>query len=516
MRALIREISRTLGFNPLPIAWLRDTWRMRKRVRDFEMRHPPKQDAIRFAIVVMPWGGTPVPWFSLVCGLLLASSGNKVTFIVDDMPFGEHGLSFRFQIGCMRAVLRLLRDRHDIITLSDHALSGALTHAAQQSVERLAELNAVWALRGEIKVAGRQRYTERAIRQLSASYAVIAGIQLGDRYDALFVPGGVWGSSGVWVEHARAAGVRVASYDSGGYSNLLLAVNGVACQLQDIPRAFSLLKTHAASREEQAFIIESTLAEIGRRRSGTDNFSSQMQGTLATDGRFARAVLVALNSSWDSAALGLHAVFENNTQWIVETTKYLLEHTPASVIVRQHPVERLDIARTSDDYRSLLTHHFGEHPRLHFVAANEPVNSYDLLEQVAAVVVHTSTIGTEAAAYGKAVVTGSASYYADLGFVRKATNLAQYWQYLSDAVSGRYVVTPAMRDDALWCYYLTQCCNWVFTPFTPTDFAEWSRHDLDQLGQHESVRAVIQALEQNIPVAFLNHLARLEHQPRQG
>jgi hypothetical protein len=364
-----------------------------------------------------------------------------------------------------------------------------------------------------MQVAGRRRHTELATRQLCASYRAIAGMQLGGRYDAIFVPGGVWGSSGIWVEHARAAGVRVASYDSGGYGNLLLAVNGIACQLQDIPRAFSLLKTHAASAEERAFIVESTLAEIGRRRSGVDKFGSQMRDTLASDGRFAGAVLVALNSSWDSAALGLHEVFESNTQWIVETTKYLLENTPAPVVVRQHPVERLDIARTSDDYRSLLTGHFGNHPRLHFIAADEPVNSYDLLEQVAAVVVHTSTIGTEAAAYGKAVVTASDSYYSDLGFVRKATSLAQYRQYLSDAVSGRCVVTPAMRNDALYCYYLTQCCNWVFTPFTPMDFVEWSRHPVGQLGEHESVRAIIQALEQNVPVAFLNHLARLERQP---
>ena len=362
-------------------------------------------------------------------------------------------------------------------------------------------------------MAGRQRHIDRGIRQLRASYAAIASVQLRDRYDVLFVPGGVWGSSGIWVDRARAAGVRVASYDSGGYQNLLLAVDGIACQLQDIPRAFSLLRMSAAPRDQQEFIVESTLAEIARRRSGVDKFSSQMPSTSVSEGRFAGAVLVALNSSWDSAALGLHTVFNSNAEWIVETTKYLLEHTAATVIVRQHPVERLDIARTTDDYRSLLAHHFGNNPRVHFIAADEPINSYDLIEQVTAVVVHTSTIGTEAAAHGKAVVTGSASYYADLGFVWRAASLAEYRQYLSDAVSGRLVVTPSMRDDALCCYYLTQCCNWVFTSFTPSAFMDWSRNDLDQLCRQESVRAVITALEQNIPVAFLNHLAHLEHQP---
>lgn len=512
MPPLNQILARMLGVNPLPMTWLRDTRRMRKLVGGFEMKHQPKQGAIHFAVVVMPWCGTPVPWFSLAWGLLLASNGNKVSFILDDMPFGEEGLSTRFQLGCIRLVLRLLREHHDVITLSDYLSSAALDHPAQQLIDRLAELNAVWLLRGEMTEAGRQRHIERANRQLRASYGAIASVLQGRRYDTMLVPGGVWGSSGVWVEHARAAGVRVASYDSGGHGNLLLAVNGIACQLQDIPRAFSLLKADAASREKQEFIIEAALAEIGRRRSGVDKFASQMQDTRKVDARFAGAVLMALNSSWDSAALGLHAVFQNSTEWIVETTKYLLDNTSAPVIIRQHPVERLQIARSSDDYRGLLMRHFGNHPRLHFIAADEPVNSYDLLEQAVAVVVYTSTIGTEAAAHGKPVVTASRSYYSDLGFVRKAASVAQYRQYLSDAVSGRHVITPAMRDDALYCYYLTQCCNWVSTPFNVADFAEWSRHDLHQLNQHESVKAIIRALERNIPIAYLNHLARIEPQ----
>jgi hypothetical protein len=513
MHAFERLFSRLLGFNPVPLTWLRDTRRMRRFVAAIGAKRAPKADAARFAIVVMPWCGTAVPWFSLVCGLLLASNGNKVAFIVDDMPFGDETLSFKFQLRCIGLVMRVLRDRYEMVTLSGQVPRASLDPAAQQLVDRLAKLNAVWALRGEMKEAGRQRHIERATRQLRASYAAIASVPLHGRYDVLFVPGGVWGSSGIWVDRAKAADVRVASYDSGAYHNLLVAVDGIACQLQDIPRAFSLLKTGASSREQHEFIVESTFAEMARRRSGSDKFGSQIRGAVATDGRFAGAVLVALNSSWDSAALGLHTVFDSNAEWIVETTRYLLEQTDATVIVRQHPVERLDIARTTDDYRSLLAQNFGNHPRLHFIAADEPVNSYELLEQIAAVVVHTSTIGTEAAAHGKVVVTASASYYADLGFVLRATNLAQYQQYLSDAVAGRHVVTPAMRDDALRCYYLTQCCNWVFTPFTPAAFVEWSCHNFDQLRQQENVGAVIQALEQNIPIAFLNHRSRLDHQP---
>jgi len=508
MRQMIGRLTLRPWLDRLPIVWFRDTQRMRRLVSNFSPSHLEKRGAVRVAIVIMPWCGSAVPWFSLVCGLLLAASGNKVSFVLDDMPFGDAGRGWRFQLACIRSVLKLLRGRHEILALHDYATDGALTASARRSIEELATLNVVWAQRGESNMPARD--VQQASRQLEASHGAIARVLQSTQFDALFVPGGVWGSSGIWVAHARAADVRVASFDSGGYGTLLLAVNGIACQLQDIPRAFSLLKTLSNSPLEQAFIAESAQAEMEKRRAGTDKFSSQIQGARTMDPRFAGAALVALNSSWDSAALGLHAVFESTQAWIVETVKYLLENTSAPVIVRQHPVERLEIARSSDDYRSLLRQHFGSHPRLHFVAAEDPVNSYDLLAQVAAVVVYTSTIGIEAAANGTPVVTESRSYYSDLGFVRRATSLAQYHKLLSEAVSGLSPVTPAMRNDALTCYYLTQCCNWVFTSFNVPDFQEWSRRDLHLLAQEVSVRTIVRAIEDDVPVSYLNHLAKLE------
>lgn len=495
-----------VGFNPL--AWLRDTRRMRRLAAEFRDASPAERsDGVRFVVVITPWMGTAVPWFSLACGLLLASRGNRVTFVVDDLAFGINPTRFRFVVQRILSVLDELRGSRQVIRLSTVAPPAG---NQAESVDALAELNAVWLLRGEMSSEGRAAYVAQTRRELARSDGAIAGVLAAGAFDAIFVPGGVWGSTGLWTRHARARGIRVASFDSGGYGTLMLAVNGIASQLQDIPRAFELLKAHAGSDAERALIARSASEEMDRRRAGTDKFASQVQQTVRPDERFRGGVLVALNSSWDSAALGLHAVFANSTEWIVETVKHLLEHTSAPVIVRQHPAERLEIARTSDDYRGLLTRTFGAHPRLHFIAADEPVNSYDLLEQVAAVVVYTSTIGTEATVRGKPVITASNSYYADLGFVRKATSLEQYRDLLVEAAEGRCAVTQRMREDAQWCYYLTQCCNWVFSPFNPEGFSDWGRYSLLELGRHDKVRTTVQALEDGTPVAYLNHLAKLD------
>ena len=464
----------------------------------------------RFAVLVMPWLGTDVPWFSTVFGLFLSRKGNEVVFVVDDLPFGNNPVRFNFILWCISSVLKHIAKRHTIIRLSAYSAAGTLLPAEAASVGKLAAFNAVWALKGETRTKGRKRYVEIITKQLTASYVAVKALIADNSFDVMLIPGGVYSSSGVWEECASKAGIRVASYDGGAYGVLLLCANGVSAQLQDIPRAFSILKSRPDFEHERQYLSETALTEMQRRRAGTDKFSSQMNVETEKNLKFNNGVLIALNSSWDSAALGLHVVFESSAQWIVETTRWLLDNTESDIIVRQHPVERLDIARTTDDYRKLLAANFGDNARVHFIAADAPVNTYDLLNAVKTVVVYTSTIGTEAAVLGKVVLTPSRSYYSSLGFVWNADTREKYFNHLSNAVKGSYSVNQAMKDDAICCYYLTQCCNWISTPFNPSDFADWSKFNLSDLYMLAPVQLSLASIQDNVPAAVLNHLTRLK------
>ncbi len=509
MRTLMNALSRRWGFSPL--GWLRNTWRMQAWARALgPAASPPAADASRICVVITPWLDTSVPWYTLAIGLLLSHRGNRVTFVLDGSPFGNKPARHRFVMACLRFVLNRLPQACTLVELPVPHGAAAVDTATQAAIDRLARLNAVWALRGEMVDAGRADYTRLCAAQMAAADQPIAQLLQSQAMDLLFVPGGVYGMSGLWVRHARLAGVRLASFDAGGFQTMMLACNGIACQLHDIPAAFSQLKDSCAKdADEQRFAMDSALAEMARRRAGLDKFSSQIQGGHGGDARYDGAVLLALNSSWDAAALGLHLVYRDNSEWIVETVRYLLEHTDAPVIVRQHPAERLPIASTTDDYRALLQQHFGTPARLHFIAAEETVNSYELLERVAAVVVYTSTIGTEAAALGKVVITPSSSYYAGLGFVWQCSDVASYQAQLAAAAAGRLQVSDAMRAEAHLCYYLTQCCNWVFSRFNPSDFQDWVGVPARQLLAEPAVDKVLTSLQHNIPMAVLNHRAAL-------
>lgn len=508
MRKLIHALTRALGFSPL--GWLRNTWRMRRWVGGLAPVAPPAAGAAHIGLVITPWLDTAVPWYTLAVGLLLARRGNRVTFLLDDNPFGDNPTRFRWVLRALRFVLNHLPRGAEVVVLPAAPASHTVDEATTSSIQRLAHLNTVWAMRGETLAAEHQPFTRLCESQLAAAQPRIAQLVRPATFDLLFIPGGVYGTSGLWTALARAANIRVSSFDAGGYLTVMLACDGIACQLQDIPVAFRQLKQRIALQPtEQQLAMTTGLAEMNKRRQGVDAFASQVKGGHGGDARYDGAVLLALNSSWDAAALGLHTVFKDNTDWIVQTVRFLLEHTSVPVIVRQHPAERLEIARTTDDYGSLLQQHFGNHPRLHFIAAQETINSYALLERVAAVVVYTSTIGTEAAALGKPVITPSSSYYSGLGFVWQCQDLASYQACLRRAAERQLVLTEAMRIDAQLCYYLTQCCNWVFTPFNPSDFQDWSVIDAEQLNVDTQVQRILESIQDNVPVATLNHRARV-------
>lgn len=505
---MLKKLKNFIGFNP--VAWIKNTRRMLQLASEMSPTAAKSKEGLYAGVVVTPWLGTSVPWFTVGIGLLLARKGHQVTFILDDFVFGKNRLRYSFVLACLRTVLHRIEQRHKVVVMSQVDAEKVLEVDASSQIRKLAVLNTVWEFRGEMKSEGRSAFEDLCEKQLQVAYAPIKRTVSENKFDLLFMPGGVWGTTGIWAATAQAAGTRIGSFDSGGYGTAMLAVDGIACQLQDIPKAFALMSQEADAQKSKLAASEEALVEMERRRSGVDPFMSQIMGTTGGDDRHNGAILLALNSSWDSAALGLHAIFQNNTDWIIQTVKFLLENTSTPVIVRQHPAERLEIARTTDDYAALLRDNFGSHSRLHFIAAADKINSYELMSRVSAIVVYTSTIGIEAAAYGKPVITPSRSYYSNLGFVYKATSRTQYQDLLLRSVAKDLNLSDKQKSDALICFYLTQCCNWIFTQFNPADYSDWSKRSLVDWFNDKEVSKMLYSLGNNVPIAYLNHLERIQ------
>ena len=98
---------------------------------------------------------------------------------------------------------------------------------------------------------------------------VSIAISLVHNPDYIIIPGGGYSITGLWIELGKIYNCRIASIDS-GFGIILISTDGIAANLDDIPRAIGLLK-----KKSDRYVFNQARKELEKRRLGKDKFSSQ-------------------------------------------------------------------------------------------------------------------------------------------------------------------------------------------------------------------------------------------------
>lgn len=452
-------------------------------------------------VVVAPWVSTAVPWYSIMLAIGLARRRRKVILLWDDTGFPEPNVDQqnRAIAGVLGHVGRYL----PVVRLSEQPAHPS-SETDGRAIATLTSHNATWRLRGAAPAERDLRWARDVEASLTRALPLVRSALGRDDHACVLVPGGVYGTSGLFRLAAEDRGCRVATYDADLHV-VQLCVSGVAAQHGDVPRAFDALWNSREDSRREA--IATARAEFDSRSESTDRYGFQRlpaQAEISTD---VDAVLMPLNVEWDTAALGRHLHFTDTVDWITSTITEILELNECPVIVRQHPSERRALQRSRLDIGTILQERFGDDPRCRFVPAESEVNTYDLLASARLVLPFVSTIGIEAAALGKPVLVSGASYYADLGFVWSAASRDEYFELLRRGVLGDLPPLADQRDRAWICYYLAAVRNRIWTEFTPQpdDFWKWCRRPPDSLFAEPEVSDLLEAIDTDVPVALLRH-----------
>lgn len=450
------------------------------------------------AVLVCPWVWTTVPWYAITLGLLL-SEKKRVTFIIDDVFNGPSRLSYGIQLKSIKSVSKLLKGKFKIVFLSEVKIkSSGITHP---EIVDFCEWNTIHEMRGESLAREERGYFNKMLSSYERAYPYVYSLLKESNYEYVLLPGGIKNSSGVFNIASRNTENRFCSFDSGP-ADLLIASNGIAAHLYDIKEAYLLYKSEFKSVETAR---QKAIEETNKRLGGTSYYSYlSKQDNPKEYEVFENSVLIALNSSWDSAALGLHTVFKDSIEWIVESIKYILENTDKKVVIRQHPVEKYDFASTTDDYKEIIKTYFGDNDRVIVVDAHSKVNTYKLFKYASAMLAYTSTVGIEATMVGLPVISESKNYYADFGFVFSGTSKGEYFNLIKKACNKELKVTEEMVLMAQDCYFLTQLCNWSFSDFNPcVNFEDWVSTDLESIKERNDVEQIVQSIDENIPFSWI-------------
>lgn len=479
-------------------------------LRSVDFNFPPATGK-PIGVILAPIVGTPAPWFFAMIAIGLRRHGRNVILIYDDVDFEfPSAVSyFQMQQKYIAQVVERLAPHFPIRRLSE-VMPEPLQTDDSEHLDWLVALNMRWWRRaGPItpnlkNVAERERHCLE--EHLARTYGLLAQVP----FDSIVTVGGLIGQGASFLRAARRHDTRFVTCD-GSFGCLLVCPDGNAALQSDLTPAFrAFWETSAPS--EITFAIESAKREFALRSRGQDKKQFQTQTHRGASALQAE-VVITLNVEWDSSALGRHVIFQDSGEWLRESVEFILNQNK-SVIVRQHPSERHVFAKSDFDPPTLLGPEICANPNFHFVAAGDPVNTYDLLETTKLVLTYVSTIGIEAAAMGKNVIAVGNSYYAPLGFVYAPKTRAEYFARIAQGLDNRLPTLPNQQERAWVMYYLGQVCNRVFTDFTPQppDFWRWVRRTPKTLLNDVIYQRILTAIEQNVPMSLLNHENRWKQQ----
>lgn len=446
------------------------TDRALKRFKKFSPSQTSKASQA-IGILVTPWGETAVPFFSLEIACKLAHEGHYVQVIWDSVDtFGN--ASRRMEIKQIERVLDEVRRHFTIVSPLD--FTPGSTPDPAFFPELLLE-NAIKKVGGE---TGAEEFIaehpaqvdvfRRHIRQVSAL------LQASD-FKWILIPGGAWATGSVYAAVARVLALEFTTFDC-GQGSLFVAHNAIAAHFSEIQAGtMALKKMLPADSSLQEEIVSGSQEQLKIRMSGLDDFRLQPIASAGGSGN-SWDILVPLNLRWDSAALCRQNLFPMVGAWLRELLTWLRSHPKVTMAIRQHPCERLPGCAGVDDYGAIVAEYSDLKERVCYFAADEIVNSYDLILGAKVVLPYTSRIGIEAAILGKPVILHARCYYGNCGFASTPASRAEYFSQIENALSDNIVVDDEAVTAATIAFYLTERHLEVRTLFTPAaaDFSTWS------------------------------------------
>ncbi|MEA3210611.1 MAG: hypothetical protein QOE70_3668 [Chthoniobacter sp.] len=463
----------------------------------------------KVGVLVMPWLFTPVPFFSMECALMLAESGAEVVLVWDSSNVFLNAAKQR-EVDAVRRVVDRMASSFRVLDVA--AVDGKAV-GDPRFIDLLLFENAVRQLKGEENARQFLAEHPEIVAAMHAHAGRIETMLAAERFDWLLIPGGVWAASGLYTHLAKQGGVSFTTYDS-GVGCLFIAHDGAAAHFGDIPRAFAALDA-AITGEERTGIVAAAHAELQRRMEGLDVFRLQPKPAGMTGDVGAQCdIVVPLNYRSDSAALARQRVFGSVTDWLTQLLEWAADRGDVRVAVRQHPCERIPEYRGTDDWNRILGPLLARSDKLRFIAAEDPVNTYDLIANAAVVLPYTSRVGIEAGMLGKPVILATHCYYDAFGFVQNAASAEDYFALIAQALQGGLRPNDRRREEAALVYYLAERCLGLKTHFTPQppDFLAWVETPRAQIWAEPANADLREALLTRQPAAWIQHRRFARHE----
>lgn len=310
---------------------------------------------------------------------------------------------------------------------------------------------------------------------------------------------------------AMRRGVRVVTFETGLTGVSAFFSHGVATEYNiRIPEDFVFgpaeqerLKEYMAARSTGNFTV-------GGRRiwSKTHALPVELQQRVEQS---RHVVTVFTNVTWDTSQAYAHAVFADMFDWLESTLARASEHPDTLFVVRAHPDE-LRVGKPSNETTGawLRSSGFSDLPNVVYLPGDLHLSSYELIERSKFCIVYNSTVGLEAAAMGRAVLTGARTRYGNVRIGYQPESRNDYERMLDELLAADE--PPAVPNEWVanarrFFYYSLFHASLDFSGFLrPNAIPDFSLADFDATALAPEASPVLAAIRDGIVFGREFHL----------
>ena len=213
-----------------------------------------------------------------------------------------------------------------------------------------------------------------------------------------------------WV--ALQQGIKVITHEVGFQPFSTIFSDGeVTAYPFDIPDDFEL------SPKQQARID----AQLGRRFQGDftmagitfwPEMNSLNEEFSKYAAQFEQIIPIFTNVIFDTSQVHANTIFPHMFAWLDLLLDVICEHPETLFVIRAHPDEMREGKQSRESVQSwVITNGVDQLPNVFFVASDEALSSYDLIQRAKFVIVYNSSIGLEATLLKVPVLCGGQARY---------------------------------------------------------------------------------------------------------
>ncbi len=404
---------------------------------------------------------------STLLGMALAGLGHEVTLAY--LPYANwrkplNRFDLRRQNAYTRSILAQAAPLMNAVSLLDvHPYSEPLPPFLQDAICEVSLRDAQYTL--QVEAIDRDRrdtpsgslYHLRLERNTYAAQAILSWMQA-YHPQAVILPNGSILEMGVVYQVARYLEIPAITYEFGEQRGRIWLARNAEVMRQETGELWQARRDLPLDEVQWQQVRD--LFSSRQRASLWENFSRRWQGLPSQGGEQVRQALhldrrplflLAANVIGDSLTLGRQVFSKSMTEWLERTMHYFSQHPQVQLVVRIHPGERYTKGPSVAD---VARHALPQMPdNIRLVEANDPVNTYDLVEIADVGLAYTTTVGMEMAMSGVPAIVVGQTHYRQKGFTLDPDSWPAYFELLDQVIADpkTYRLTREQVEQA-WQY----------------------------------------------------------------